>query len=423
MYKTGRKTIHSLLVYNLASVLPAVIGFLITPLLSHYLSPKDYSAIALINTYLLLVQPFVGFVASGLITVEYFKAKDTPKEFAALFSSILLIPVIPVILLTFITWIYFGPICSIAELPANKPAVLPLFFVSFLIITNETLAAYLVIKKKHSSYAVISISKAVLEVSLTWIFVVQKGMNWEGRIYALYISTLLMSLYALFIFYKEDLLTIKHVHWKYISAGFAFGAPLIFHVLGKFAINQSDRVFLAKLDTKENLGIYNMAYMFGSLSLFYLVALNNYLTPYLYERLNRKTDTDKIEIVKAVRLSFLSIIGVTVLVIAFAWVAYYFLISKQYFRCLYYVPWIAVSYVFWGGYIVFSSFYFHAHKTKFLGMLGIITASLNLVFNYVLISKFGTFGAVIATLLSFMIVFLVVFIYSKKFFDFSPQKP
>jgi len=55
------KTLKSIASYNLASVLPPAIGFLITPLLSHYLKPSDYGIVALISTYLLLVQPFVGF--------------------------------------------------------------------------------------------------------------------------------------------------------------------------------------------------------------------------------------------------------------------------------------------------------------------------------------------------------------------------
>lgn len=420
------KTIKSIVIYNIASVLPAAISFLITPLLSYYLTPADYSVIALINTYLLLVQPFVGFVASGLITVEYFNLKDKPREFSSLFSSILLIPIIPVIVLTLVTWVYFKPLCNLASLPANGPMVLPLYFIAFLVITNEVLAAYLVIKKKHTSYAIVSIGKAILEVTLTWLLVIKKGMSWEGRIYALYISTFLMFALAMVIFFRENLLTIRDIQKKYIYAGLVFGMPLIFHMLGKFAINQSDRIFLAKLATKEDLGIYNMAYMFGSLSLFYIAALNNYLTPYLFERLARKTEKDSREIVKAIRLSFLSIIGVSILVIAFSVFCYYFLISKQYFRGLFYIPWIALSYILWGGYNLFAGFFFFAQKTKFLGKLGVLNAVANMILNFVLIKTFGTFGAVLATLLSFLLVFLIIFFYSKKLFTakwFNIKRP
>lgn len=424
--RTGSaKTIKSIVIYNLASVLPAAIGFLITPLLSYYLTPADYAVIALINTYLLLVQPFVGFVASGLITVEYFNLKDKPGEFSSLFSSIMLIPVIPVILLTLVTWFYFKPLCALASLPANEPMVLPLYFVAFLVITNEVLAAYLVIEKKHTSYAIVSIGKAFVEVTLTWVLVVKKGMSWEGRIYALYISTFLMFVLAMVIFYRHRLLTLKGIQKKYIYAGLVFGMPLIFHMLGKFAINQSDRIFLAKLATKEDLGIYNMAYMFGSLSLFYIAALNNYLTPYLFERLARKTEKDNREIVKAIKLSFLSLVGVSILVIAFSVFCYYFLISKQYFSGLAYVPWIALSYVFWGGYILFSAFFFYSQDTKFLGKLGIFNALVNMLLNFVFIKMFGAFGAVLATLLSFSFVFVIVFFYSKRTFNvrwFSRKK-
>ena len=122
------------------------------------------------------------------------------------------------------------------------------------------------------------------------------------------------------------------------------------------------------------------------------------------------------EIVKAIKVSILSIVSVTVLVLAFSYFCYYFLIDQQYFRGLYFVPWIAVSYIFWGGYILFAGFYFHAQKTKFLGKLGVLTAVLNVIMNYVFISLFGTFGAALATLVSFIVVFAIVFLQSKKLF-------
>jgi Na+-driven multidrug efflux pump len=76
-----------------------------------------------------------------------------------------------------------------------------------------------------------------------------------------------------------------------------------------------------------------------------------------------------------------------------------------------------LSYVFWGGYILFAGFFFYTQKTKFLGKLGILNALVNMLLNFVLIKIFGTFGAVLATLLSFLLVFFIVFIYSKKIFN------
>jgi peptidoglycan biosynthesis protein MviN/MurJ (putative lipid II flippase) len=113
----------------------------------------------------------------------------------------------------------------------------------------------------------------------------------------------------------------------------------------------------------------------------------------------------------------LSIVGVSVLVVVFSVFCYNFLISKQYFRGLYYVPWIALSYVFWGGYILFSAFFFYAQNTKFLGKLGIFNAVVNMMLNFFLIKAFGPFGAVFATFISFLFVFILVFFYSKRTFN------
>ena len=59
-------------------------------------------------------------------------------------------------------------------------------------------------------------------------------------------------------------------------------------------------------------------------------------------------------------------------------------------------------------------FVFFFKKTKFLGILSIINILINTVLNYLLIQKYGSMGAALATLFSFLIVLLCVIWYSNK---------
>src|SRR3982751_3618601 len=93
------KLLRSFSLYTFVGFFGAGINFILMPLLSHYLTPEDYGISALINTYVSLLFPIIGMNAYGIIPVEYFKIKDR-KEFASLFSSVQVVPILPAILLT-----------------------------------------------------------------------------------------------------------------------------------------------------------------------------------------------------------------------------------------------------------------------------------------------------------------------------------
>jgi Na+-driven multidrug efflux pump len=78
------------------------------------------------------------------------------------------------------------------------------------------------------------------------------------------------------------------------------------------------------------------------------------------------------------------------------------------------VPWVALSYVFWGIYLVFSAIIFYKEKTKFLGLLSLFNIVLNCLLNVILINYFGAIGAAYATAISFLVVMIFTVLYSNK---------
>ena len=81
-----------------------------------------------------------------------------------------------------------------------------------------------------------------------------------------------------------------------------------------------------------------------------------------------------------------------------------------------YVFWVGLSYLFWGGYLIFSGFIFYLKKTRVLAYLAILNVTLNLGFNYLFIKSYGAIGAAYATALSFLIIFVLVAIISSRIY-------
>ena len=383
------------------------------PYLSHFISPDEYGILSLINTFVTIVIPITGLVASGLIFVEYYKIQDK-KEFASLFSSVQAVPVIPTLVCLLITIFFSKPIAAFLEIPVDKSYWLIIsVLLATLTIYYETLLSYNVIEKKPGYYALFNISRLLIEVGLTVWFVSGLRLGWEGRLLSWLISSIILFVVSFFYFGKQQLLT-KNISRKYMFASIAFGLPLILHTIGKFVINQSDRIFITKMVSLEEAGIYNIGYQVGLVMLLLVNAVGNFYQPFIYERLANLTDAAKVQIVKVSYVIIAGLIICLVLMTVLTPIFFKTLISKEYAKGTIYVFWIGLSYLFWGLYILFSGFIFFLKRTKFLGFLAIVNVTINLVLNYVLIKWLGALGAAYATCISFFVVAVVVFIEANR---------
>jgi len=199
-----------------------------------------------------------------------------------------------------------------------------------------------------------------------------------------------------------------------MNAGIVFGLPLILHTIGKFVVNQSDRIFIAKMVSLKEAGIYNIGYQVGMVILLLVNAIANFYQPFLYERLANLTDKARIEII---RMSYLLILGLLIcllLITFFSPLFFDLLVSRNYAKGVIYVFWIGLSYFFWGVYILFAGFIFYLQKTRFLGVLAVVNVGLNLGLNYFFISWLGALGAAYATCVSYFVIAIAVIIEVSK---------
>lgn len=349
----------------------------------------------------------MSVVSYSLITVEYYKMNDK-AEFSKLFSSIQFIPLAGFLFFLVPSLFFNSQLSSLLELEYRNGLWLILLPVCGLLVTyNEVFLSYLVIQKKPVFYAAISIVRSVVEISLTFLFVAFFDWGWEGRLYAWLIVILLLFAYGFFYVKKENVLKFK-IDPQYIRAGLLFGFPLLMHTIGKFIINQSDRIFIAKMISIDEAGIYNVGYQVGSIMLILVTAFDSSYTPFLYERLSNPSLAKKREIVKT-SLGFVLflLVALTVMTLLTPWFFRVFM-DERYVAGTKYVFWTALAYCFWGVYMIFAGYLFFFKKTKFLAFLAIFNVVVNIVLNYILIREMGALGAAYATAISFFLVMLLV---------------
>ena len=159
---------------------------------------------------------------------------------------------------------------------------------------------------------------------------------------------------ALIYFIRAGLLGFKF-RKKHALNALKFGFPLIFHTLGKFVVNQSDRVFLAKMLNKAELGVYNIGYQVGMVVMVLINALANVMSPYVMKRLETNSEESRREIVKA-GLAYFGALGLVYLGTNLGAPIVFLFVDEKFADGLNYVPWISLGYIFWGIYIFFTEF-------------------------------------------------------------------
>jgi len=401
------KLIKQFSTYTIIGFLGAGISFLLMPYLSHFLKPEEYGILSMVNSIVTILIPLIGIAAAGIINVEYYKIKDK-SEFASIFSSVQLIPVLPLLFFLLLSFFFAKPIAAFLEIPTDKSYWIPLScLLAFLTIYYEVLIAYNVTEQKPWFYSLFVISRIAIEVSFTVYFVANLGKGWEGRLMAWLIASIFSFVVAFIYFGRRNLLTIK-ISRKYIIAALTFGLPLILHVIGKFVINQSDRVFITKMVSIEEAGIYNIGYQVGMILLIIVGAIGNFMQPFLFERLSNLTAIAKAEIIKVTYCAIAAMLLVLIVMTIATPTFFSALIDESYAKGTKYVFWVGLSYFFWGVYILFSGFIFFSGRTKVLGVLAVVNVVLNIGLNYLFIKRFGPLGAAYATCISFFIVSVVI---------------
>jgi O-antigen/teichoic acid export membrane protein len=407
------KLLKTFSLYTFVGFLNAGIGFLVLPLLTHYLTPGDYGIIALMNTYVQILIPVIGLSTSSYISVEYYNKNLPEGAFREIFSSVRAIPALLFLpfLLVFIAGYRVLP--DLMELPVTAYwLLLPL---TLFVLYSDNFKSFLVISKRTWLFSITTLGKILVEIPLTILLIVYAHREWDGRIYGWLITVIIATLLSVYYYRKWNLLGFA-VKKTYIRQAILFGAPLILHQIGKFVINQADRLFLAKMISVDEMGIYSVGYQVGMILLIFSTAFANFFSPFLFEHLNKGTEEAKL---KVIRVSYLFIIAMFLILLVLTLLTpsfFAYFISPQFEKASIYVFWIGLSYCFWAVYLLFAGYIYYLKKSKVLGYISLLNVAVNLSCNYFFIKNFGAIGAAYATCLSFFMVCVIIAFVSNRLY-------
>ena len=195
--------------------------------------------------------------------------------------------------------------------------------------------------------------------------------------------------------------------WRY---GLVLSLPLIVHAMSLNLLAQSDRIFIAKLCSQFDVGVYSIAYSYGMLMTVVTGAIASGWLPWFHDKYHAG---EFAEIRKNVKWIVLLECGIGLMCMAFAPEAISLLGGDAYMAGLYCVPPVACGVVCQYIYTHYVNIELHLKKTKFVPIGTMVAAVSNLVLNAVFIPRYGFVAAAYTTLISYLLLLLIHWAYTR----------
>lgn len=197
-------------------------------------------------------------------------------------------------------------------------------------------------------------------------------------------------------------------NWKY---ALTISFPLVFHLLAGYILSSSDRIMIRSLIDSEALGLYSVAYSGAMIVSVLMTSMNSAWVPWAMAQI----DSNNIIELKKTSKFFVILFGVLVFgIIMLGPEVLLIMGGSSYMEALDVIPPVMVGFVFQFVYSLYVNIEQYYKKQKMVAIGTVIAALSNLLLNWLLIPVLGYVAAAYTTLFSYIILFVVHFLFVKK---------
>lgn len=398
-------------VYGLGTMINRLVGFLLIPFYTHYLTPADYGTLELIELTVYVAGTFLGAGLTNAIMRYYFMTEETgPRRtvISTAFWSVLLICIVMGGVL-----IYFSPLLSDLIFQTDEYGALIRLALTTLTITVvcETPSMFLRAQQRSVLFSFVNLLKLIINLTLNIYFITRmnwgvKGIIWGGLLSQIAVALLLVSY------------TLRNVGWSIskdtLMGMFRFGLPYMPGGFMVYILNFSSRFFLQRFTSLTEVGLYALGAKFGTVLGPLLV--DPFLLiwrPKMFEIASRP-DAPRIYSRMFTYYMYATLfmtLGISIVIRDLI-----VLVADPSFESAYrIVPLLALAQVAWGAFVPLQIGIQMADKTRIILYILMASAALSIVLNFALVPWIGVWGAALSSLVSFTVLCILAHRYSSRY--------
>ena len=396
------------LIYGFGHVITRLVTFLLLPLYTNQFTPEQYGVVALFYTFVPLLNIIMRYGLGAAFLKNYVPANS--EERLSIMTNVIVSLIISG--LPFLAIFYFFRLdLSYILFGVVKPSYVIIMGV---IVFFDTIWSIPMLAFRAENRPRLFISLSLLNVGITLLcnllFIIILKMS-IGSIFLsnLIASSLLFILVIPYIIKRSKISSLSYTKWKHIIS-FAF--PFIPAGLFAMAMEVADRYILKLLTDLETVGIYNAGYKVGVLMLLLVNAFNMGWQPYFLEK-NFNYQSNIYPRINTIVLSVLGFVWITLLFWTDELIKTQFFgitfFGSEFFDSLLIVPWIGLSYFFYGFYLLQTPGIFLKNRPKYAAWTRFFGAVTNIGLCFILIPIYGEMGAAYATCIAFALMALLMY--------------
>lgn len=379
--------------YTICSILQKCLSFITLPLFTRLLTTEQYGQYTIYSSWSSILMIFLTLnLAYGSFQTAMIKYENKRSEYITSIQGICLF-------LSFCFLIIYFPLKKYWNIIFELPTIMILLMISEIIFTTATQLwmSKMRFEYKYKSVVAVTLLISILSPVLAYILV----CLFEEKGYARIVGySLINILIGFFIFINNCKNGKKFYNKEFWKFALRFNVPLLVYYLSQVIFNQSDRIMISHMVGTSEAAMYSVAYNLAMILSFVLNAINDAYVPWLYGLLknNRENENKNISLILSILISLMILC-----VIWYAPEIISIMAGSKYSKAIYVVAPVSMSLLLLYYSQLFINIEFYYEEKKLLVYGSTLAAILNIVLNYILIPIFGFVIAGYTTLISYIV--------------------
>jgi O-antigen/teichoic acid export membrane protein len=404
-------------VYGVSTILGRFLTFLLTPIYANILAPSDLGIVATVYAYVAFMNVVYGYGMESAY-MKYRATVDLGSK-----KEIFTVPFLSVAATSFsfsaIISLQSDGILRLINLSPSEDAII---HYSALILCLDAVAlipfASLRMAGKAKQFAFIKLAGIALNVVCNVLLLVKYHMGIEG----IFLSGVISSAFTLVLLLPTvaSNISFARVGGLY-KALLYFGLPTVPAGIASMMIQVINRPILEALTGKTTVGVFQANYRLGIFMMLIVSMFDFAWRPFF---LSHAHEPDAKQMFARIFTYFVLLVTGAFLIMSFfvedvvkiPILLGHSILPPPYWDGLSIVPVILLAYVFLGFSNNLVAGIYIEKQTKYLPIVTIAGAAVNVAANYILIPMIGMMGAAVATLMSYVIMSLCVYVIAQRFY-------
>lgn len=405
------KAVNNAFYYTIGALVRAFASFLLLPLFANILGSAQYGVLSLLQTFSSVLAILMTFgIERSLYRLYYdYKEEESRNRFlSTLFWSINATSMLIIAL----SIACAGWLSSILGGVDAFTVIIPVIIYTFLQALINYSQIIMQVVQEGKSFLVISLLLLIAYnvVSLLFLFLYDK--TYQSMVYGNLVANVLVMPFA---YYRIRTRIRPQFDFQILKSTLHYSFPLLLMAIFAWALNMSDRLFLAYFSTLESLGLYSMGSKIVSIMVLLDGAIFQAYCPFFFNIANTEAEaTAKVKL-KSSNDAITLVVGVIAFgIVLLSNLFFYTILKPEYRGSLIYVYILVLGSVLAQQTGLMNPMIYQNKKTREISIVTITCACISVGLNRLLIPLYGPVMAACTNLIASGCMFGMTLILARK---------